>query len=131
VQPADPGSSAAALTCTWHVDHASFEGRWWDRGLDSSGITSTVTRTGFVLSPSCPLPDEVSTFLPVPIPSRGRVDARNRRWRTYSSTAMVRSWYRGSAATLWTFRPYFSYGSGSWSIAPIETGNTFETRFLP
>jgi len=120
----------AASTCTWHVDRARFEGSYWDRGLTWSGSWATVSRTGFVLSPACPLPELMASFLPVPLPYYGRVGGWWSGWP--SRTEPVHSWYAGPWVTLWTYHRHdFMAGSAAWSITSVETGDTFTRWFWP
>jgi hypothetical protein len=124
------GSPSRAVPCMWHVDRVYFEGSFRHVDMVTSRSYARVSRTGFVLSSACPLPDGMSAYLPAPFPRRGRVAG----WGGWSYPEWAHSWYAGSVVTLGTWESSSStvgWGSGSWRIAPVETGDTFPPRPWP
>ncbi len=120
-----PPSSPDA-TCTWHADRVTFRGFSMGPGGIWVPHAAYVDRSGFALSPACPVGPAVSAFLPAPFARAGGVAGVG--WDT--AEERVTSWYGGTPILL-TSRVETASGlvlasESSWSMAPIRTGSTFE-----
>ena len=122
-----PASSPEA-SCTWRADRATFGGFSMVAGGTWVAQAAHVDRSGFALSPACPVGPAVSVFLPAPFARAGGVAGLG--WDT--AEVRIPSWYGGSPVLL-SSRVETASGlvlasESSWSLSPVGPGSTFEIR---